>query len=96
MWCLAWVEPFGWGEFWVAVVGDGDLPFVVVQESVVEAADEDAVVEAGFAAIDPMLEMMSVTPFGWPVAAGEGASFVSHDERSSQGARDEAAFAAEV
>jgi hypothetical protein len=71
-------------------------PFAVVDESVVVAAEEDAVVEAGFTPVYPVLYVVGEAPAWWPSTAGEGAALVSYDQGSADGGGDEASFPSDV
>ena len=72
------VDAFGWNVFGVTVGGEPDCPAVVMNallmdDVVVEVADEDAVVEVGFAAVGPgTVRVMDFAPIGGPVTAREG------------------------
>ena len=69
----------GLGVFEVAV----DLPLVVVQQSVVSAAEQDEVVEVGQTVVDPVLAVMALQPAG-AVASGCSAVPVAVLEESEQ------------
>ncbi len=74
------VDPFGWDELGVSVVGGAGLPGALVEVSVVVAAEQDAVVEGGRAALAPGHDVVGVAPRGWAFAAGEGAAAVAEFE----------------
>ena len=78
---LPGVDRGWWDVFGVAVFGESDSPAVVVEDVVVEVADEDAVFEICGAAVGPgVAGVMTFAPIWWPVAAGEGAAAVSDGE----------------
>ena len=66
--------------------------FVVVEVAV--AAAEFAVIDAGLAAVDPVLVVVGGAFFGWGAAAG--AAFVAGDEGAPDGVGDDALAAADV
>ncbi len=67
-----------------------------VDEGVVEAAEQDEVVEVGWSAVFPPANVVGVAHVVGSVAAGEGAAAVAGDQRSSLGAVGVAGGAAEV
>ena len=92
------VAGFGWWEELGVVVGgvEPDLPGGVVDEAVVVAAEQDHVVQAGGAAVGPVLEVVGVAHQGWAGAVGEGAVLVAGDQGSPDGGGDQAVDAADV
>jgi hypothetical protein len=75
------VEVGRWEVFGEFVGAELHGPVVVVVDlSVVVAAEEGEVVEVGGAAVGPVFEVVGVAPAGWAVAAGEGAAVVAGDE----------------
>ena len=60
------------------------------------AAEGDAVVAVGGAALAPEHDVVDVGPAGWPFAAGEGAATVAEQDRGAGGAGVGAAGAADV
>ncbi len=60
----------------------------LVNEAVVAATQENQIGEARWATIDPMLDVVSVTPAHWPVTAFESATAVSQVEGPAQGRGD--------
>ncbi len=61
----AWwtTQPRWWAAFWNAV-DDLDSPVRMVHESVVSAAECDAVIEAGGATVSPVGDMVNFAPAG--------------------------------
>jgi hypothetical protein len=57
------VEPGWWMELWDAA-DHVDLPVGVVEESVVSAAERDAVLQAGWAVVVPVDDVVDVAPAG--------------------------------
>ena len=90
------VEPGRWDELGVAVVAELHGPVAVVQVSVVVAAEEDGVGQAGGAAVGPVVDVVGVAPARWSVAAGERAAAVAEDEGASERPGDEAALSPDV
>jgi hypothetical protein len=89
--------PRGWEELGFAVVGvEADLPGGVVDDAVVFAAEQDEVVEGGFAAVGPVDDVVGVAHDWWSGAAGEGAVMVAGHEGSPQGWGDESGGASDV
>ena len=68
----------GEGEFGVGVAGDG--PAAGVHESVVVATEEQAVVEVGVSAVDPVNFVVTITKHGWHAATGCAAVPVTNHE----------------
>ena len=62
----------------------------------VASAEQARVGKFGLAAIDPVNQMVAVTPIGRPVAAGETAASVADDQRTPQGRWNGASAAADV
>jgi hypothetical protein len=60
------------------------------------AAEQYCVVQAGGAAVGPVLDVVPLGPAGWPRTAGECAPAISKDERSAQRAGEQALASAEV
>ncbi|WP_441005350.1 hypothetical protein [Micromonospora foliorum] len=75
---LVGVEPGGWDELGVAVAAESDAPVAAVDVSVVMPAEQHGVVEAGGAAVDPVV--VGVAPARWTVAAGERAALVAQHQ----------------
>ena len=67
----------GFGEDGLLVGVEAYLPSFRVEESVVPAAEEYAVVHGGGAAVFPVDAVVDVAPAGWPVAVGKPAVLVS-------------------
>src|SRR5712691_235464 len=61
-----------------------------MDESMMAPAQEAAVGDAGFTAIDPVDEVMAITPRGWAIAAGETAVLVANRERAHHRRRERA------
>jgi hypothetical protein len=55
---------------------DGGGEVVLVDVGVVVLAEQGGVEQAGGSTIDPVNDMMRVTPKWWSAAPGEGAAFV--------------------
>ena len=93
-----WVAGLGRGEeLGSSVVGvDPDLPGGVVDDSVVVAAQQDHVLQAGFAAVGPVGDVVGVAHDRGPGAAGEGAVGVAADQGPPDRRGDEAVGAADV
>jgi hypothetical protein len=68
----------------------------VVDEVVVEAADEGSVVAVGMSVEAVVGAVVDVAPGGWPVAAGEDAAAVADDDRLSRTAPSSSAAFAEA
>nr|WP_235947382.1 hypothetical protein [Candidatus Frankia alpina] len=75
---------------------ESDGPTVVVEETVVPAADEHEVVQAGGAVVGPMPNVVRLAPTRRPVATGECATAVAGDQGAAQVGRDGALRAADV
>jgi len=56
------VDVWGWDELGYAVVGDVDLPAVVVDDVVVMSAEQHAVVDGGAAAVGVTKDVVPVAP----------------------------------
>ena len=67
-----------------------------MDESVVVAAEQGEVFQAGRAAVGPVLEVVGVAHEGWAGAAGEGAVWVAGDQGAPEGGGDQAVQAADV
>jgi len=67
-----------------------------VDESVVVAAEEGEVVQAGGAAVGPVVEVVGVAHEWWAGACGEGAVLVAGDQGAPEGGGDQAVQAADV
>ena len=84
---LSEVDRFGWDVFGVTVGGEPDGPAVLMNallmnDVVVEVAEQDAVAEVGFAALGPgTIRVVNFAPVGWPVATGERTSAVPVGDR---------------
>lgn len=91
------VELLGWEELWSLVVGvEADLPGGVVDHPVVSSAEQGEVVEAGVAAVGPVVEVVGVAHQWGAGAAGGGAVGVAEDEGAPEGGGDQALGAADV
>ena len=93
---LGGVDVGGWDEFGVSVGSESHGPVGGVDEPVVVAAEGDAVVAVGVAAVAPEHDVVDVGPAGWSFAAGEGAATVPEEDRGAGGAGERAAGAADV
>src|SRR5690242_14368868 len=67
-----------------------------MDESVVVAAEEDTVFQAGFAVVCPVFDVMTLAPAWGPPAAGEGAALVPRDQGSADRSADGASFPSDV
>ena len=67
----------GFGEDWLLIAVELDGPSFGVEEGVVPAAEEYAVVYGGGAAVFPVDAVVDVAPAGGSVAVGEPAVLVS-------------------
>ena len=67
----------GFVDGWFVAGFDVYGPFCFVDEAVVVAAEQGAVVDAGGPVMFPVLAVMDIAPGGWPVTAGEHAVFVA-------------------
>ncbi len=90
------VDAGWWDDFGDAVGGEGQVPFALVDEVVVEAAQEASVVEVGRAAAAPGDPMMCLTPGGGSFTAGEDAALIAGHERDALVAVEQATARAEV
>src|SRR4051794_37088569 len=79
---LLGIQPRRWGPEGDAVL-DLDLPPVLLEVAVVEAAHEAEVVEVGAAALDPLDDVMNLGPGRGAIAAGEGAAAVPGGQREA-------------
>ncbi len=67
---------------------DEDFPAGAVYVPVVSFAQEDAILDAAFAIIEPVARVVGLTHSWWPIAGWERTSVVSGDERAANGWRD--------
>src|SRR5260370_13726183 len=72
------------------------LPAELMNEAMVSPTQEACVGEVGFAAIDPVDEVVAIAPVGRTVATGKPAVMVADDERAAQCRRDRAGAATNV
>ena len=70
-------------DLWFAVGAEGDGGVVGVDFVVVAWAEEGQVVQAGWSALGPVVDVVCVGPGGGFRAAGEDAAVVSDDERGA-------------
>ena len=69
------VDGGGWEEFGVSVGGESGLPAaVVVEQPVVEAADQAGVREVGGAAVGPGPQVMGLAPACRPIVTSTSAA----------------------
>ena len=92
---LGGVEPAGWPEPGQPVDHE-DLPAAVVDQRVVIASRAARSSRVGFAAVDPVLDVVGVAFAGASAAAGVGAVAVAEVERAADVRGHDAGFAAEV
>lgn len=83
-------------DLWFAVGAEGDRNVVGVDFVVVAWAEEGQVVQAGWSALGPVVDVVCVGPGGWFFAAGEDAAVVSDDERGADVFGDDPSLAADV
>ena len=81
-------------DLWFAVGVEGDGDVVGVDFVVVSWAEEGEVVQAGWSALGPVVDVVCVGPGGWFFAAGEDAAVVSDDERGADVFGDHPSLAA--
>jgi hypothetical protein len=74
------VVPVGGGPGEVVLVVDGEGPAGAVGDAVVVSAEQGEVVEVGWAAVLPVVDVVGVAPLWWCVAAWEGAAAVACGE----------------
>ena len=89
------VQPAWWDEVGESV-DHADLPFGVVDHSVVAAAQEQQIVEVGGAAVFPVSRVMSIGPSGCEMAAWKRAAFVPGGEGAALVGFDQAVLATQV
>src|SRR5260370_3867197 len=70
-----------------------ELPTEFVNEAMVAPTQQASVGEVGFAAIDPMDQVMAIAPVGRTVATGKPAVVVADYQRTAQCVRDPAGAA---
>ena len=83
-WRAGRVYDCGWDEFDVAVV-DKDFPTRSMHVPVVSFTQKHAVLDTGFAIVDPMSTVMRLANFRRPIAGRKRTSAVSRDEHSTNG-----------
>ena len=74
---LILVDPSGRDPFGEPVGVDAAGPAFLQEMGVVVSAEQGQIVKIGWAAEDPIQDVVSVAPLGWVGAAGEAASGVS-------------------
>ena len=77
---LILVDPSGWDPFGEPVSVDAAAPALLQKVGVVVSAEQGEIVKIGWAAEDPVQNVVPVAPLGWVGAAGEAASGVSGDQ----------------
>jgi len=90
------VHPRGWYEFGDSVCGPLDLPVALVDDPVVVSAEQAPVGVAADPAVEPVFDVVRLGPAGWPVASGEGASFVSLGDCLADGGGEQSVGPADV
>ncbi len=90
------VDPGWWDDFGDAVRCEGEVPFALMDEVVVEAAQQAAVVDVGRATLAPRDPVMCLGPGGWPFAAGEDTALVPGGECEALVAVEQSPAGAEV
>src|SRR5258706_1742301 len=71
-------------------------PAELVDEPMMASAQEASIGNLGFTAIQPVDEVMAITPSGWAVAAGESAVLVASGERAQHRRRERTGAAGDV
>ena len=77
---LILVDPSWWDPFGEPVGVDAAGPAFLQEMGVVVSAEQSQIVKFGWAAEDPVEDVVSVAPLGWVGAAGEAAAGVSGDQ----------------
>ena len=77
---LILVDPAGWDPFGEPVDIDAAGPAFLQEVGVVIPTEQGQIVKIGWAAEDPIQNVVPVAPVGWVGAAGEAASGVSGDQ----------------
>jgi hypothetical protein len=77
---LILVDPSGWDPFGEPVGVDATGPAFLQEVGVVVSAEQSQIFKIGWAAEDPIQNVVSVAPLGWVGAAGEAAAGVSGDQ----------------
>src|SRR5260370_23779100 len=72
------------------------LPAELVDESMVASAQETSVGNLGLAAIQPMDQVVAITPSGWAVATRKSAVLVTSGQRAQHRPRGRAGAPADV
>ena len=96
MWCLGWIEVWGWDELGSAVLAEPDCPAVAVDQSMVMSAEGDAVVAVGVAAVEPWDNVVNIAPTWWAVTAWKGAAAVADQDCRPGGTGEQAAGATDI
>ena len=86
----------GWLEVKLGGAVSLDGPGAGMDEAVVMATQQDHVVQRGFAAVDPVLDVVGVAHQGWSGAVREPAVLVASDQRLPDRCGDQALCAADV
>jgi hypothetical protein len=68
----------------------------VVDEPVVIAAQQHEILQVGRSVVAPVPDVMTLTPAGRPITAGESATPVAEREGAAEGSGDQAGLPAEV
>src|SRR5664280_1226102 len=87
------VREYPFGEY--AVGAGGDSPPAFVNQVMMEGTEHDQVVQAGFPAVQPVLDVVPVKE-GRVCAPGEGAAAITKHQGAAYGRRDAASAAADV
>ena len=77
---LILVDPSGWYPFGESVGVDAASSAFLQEVGVVVSAEQGQIVKIGWAAEDPVEDVVSVAPLGWVGAAGETTSTISGDQ----------------
>jgi len=86
---MGWLVGWGGGEAPIGVAGQP--PAALTDRPVMGPAEEDEVGQVGGAAVQPVAQMMGLTPARRPVAVGEGAAAVAHGQGGALGGLDDPA-----
>src|SRR5689334_9227545 len=86
----------GWDEPGVSVAAEVDLPAAVVDQGVVQPAQQHTVVQTRCAAVTPRLDVVGIAPGHRPPATGVRAPTVTHPQRLADRGGEQALAAADA
>src|SRR5439155_22965690 len=89
-------ERNGWSNCRDLVFGSDQLPAAFVHHPMMPAAEKDQVVEVGWAALDPVREVMSIAPRWRTFATRPLAMLVAHLQRLAHRSSDHSLGATDV